>query len=204
MTAPVRRPLWLLLAWPLWVHGCVLLGRPGWALVGIVVLVLSVGIARGWAGDWRSAAVWLGLAGLLAAAVGQGWAQPVLYLPPVLFSLVFFVVFAGSLVSGRTPLVTELALRMGERPTPAVRAYTRRVTQAWALFFAFLGGTALVLALAASPTVWSWYANFGTYLLVGLFFLVEFRLRDRFMPGHRFRRFGDFLRALAANGMDRR
>lgn len=70
--------------------------------------------------------------------------------------------FAITLRTGSTPLVTALAERVHAEPlTPAVRAYTRRVTAGWVVFFA--GMVAVSLALYALAP-WGWWSFFCTVL----------------------------------------
>ena len=56
-------------------------------------------------------------------------------------------------------------------------AYTRRVTQAWCLFFALNGVVALATALAASDEVWMLYNGLVAYGLIGAMFAGEWLIR---------------------------
>lgn len=70
--------------------------------------------------------------------------------------------FALTLRAGATPLITALAERVHAEPlTPAIRDYTRRLTAAWAGFFA--GMIAVSLALYALAP-WGWWSFFCTVL----------------------------------------
>ena len=85
--------------------------------------------------------------------------------------------FASSLRSGRTDLVTTIALRFDDARTPDKRRYTRRVTQAWCGFFAaqLLGSAALLLF--ASPAAWSLFVNVLDGPSVVLMFIAEYTVR---------------------------
>ncbi|GAB1390662.1 MAG: hypothetical protein AMXMBFR78_16480 [Rubrivivax sp.] len=70
--------------------------------------------------------------------------------------------FAITLRPGARPLVTLLAERVHSQPLePALRAYTRRVTLGWSLFFAaMIVASLLIYALAP----WAWWSFFCTVL----------------------------------------
>jgi uncharacterized membrane protein len=85
--------------------------------------------------------------------------------------------FAITLRAGATPLITQMAERLHDRFTPAMRAYTRGLTRAWMLYFlAMIGISMLVYALAP----WSWWSTFGnlvTPLSAVALFVCEHTLR---------------------------
>lgn len=87
--------------------------------------------------------------------------------------------FAVSLRPGREALVTSLARRL-QAPLPrGVAVYTRRVTQAWSLFFAGqLVTSAALLAFAPRPA-WSLFVNVLDLPLVALMFVAEYACRLR-------------------------
>ena len=197
------RAPWLLLAYPPGVHLCIVLERPEWAVAALVVGAAGAALWLVWRRRPGGALAALGVAAGLAGVGVAGGAQELLYLPPITFSLFFLLLFGATLLPGREPLITVLARAMGEPDSPAMARYTRRVTEAWTAFFAGLLALGIGLALWASPVVWSLFMNFGSYLLVAAFFLVEFRLRGRLLPGHRYARLRDFLGALPAFWRDR-
>ncbi|WP_448683256.1 hypothetical protein [Pseudomonas nicosulfuronedens] len=97
---------------------------------------------------------------------------------PVLISAGLLSLFALSLKFG-PPLVERLArLREPELPPHAVR-YTRRVTQAWVLFFLGNGLIAAALTLWAPLAWWTLYNGLISYLLMGVLFAVEWLVRQR-------------------------
>lgn len=70
--------------------------------------------------------------------------------------------FAVTLRPGGTPLITHMATYVHAQPlSPEQRAYTRRLTVGWALYFA--GMVLLSLALYALAP-WSWWSFFCTVL----------------------------------------
>ncbi|MFO1340713.1 MAG: hypothetical protein U1F53_21245 [Burkholderiaceae bacterium] len=152
------------------------LGRvePRWfalALVGLALLRAAVSRQALW---WVAA---LG-AGLLAALslAGQGWLPLKLY--PVLVNAVLLAVFGTSLWRG--PPVVERLARLAEPGLPPEGvAYTRRVTEAWCLFFVLNGAAAAATALWCTTEAWALYNGFVAYLLIGAMFGGEWLLRRR-------------------------
>lgn len=123
---------------------------------------------------------WWGAAGAAALAAlslaGQGWLPLKLY--PVLVNAVLLAVFGLSLRHG-PPVVERLArLREPVLPPEAV-AYTRRVTQAWCVFFIANGMLAAATACWLSTAAWALYNGFIAYLLIGAMFTGEWLLRRR-------------------------
>ena len=81
--------------------------------------------------------------------------------------------FGLTLRAGSTPLITILALRVHDTVTPAMRHYTRRLTQVWVAYF--LGMMAISLTLyALDPwSAWSLFCNVITPLAVLALFAGE-------------------------------
>lgn len=100
-----------------------------------------------------------------------------LFLPPVAINLAVAMFFARTLLPGQTDLITRIALHVRADRSARVLRYTRRVTWAWAWFCAGMALLSAVLAIKAPLEVWSLFANFLSYLLLGLFFLAEVALR---------------------------
>ncbi len=92
--------------------------------------------------------------------------------------------FGRSLLRGREPLITGVARRVHGTLEPEIEAYTRRVTQAWCLFFAAqLAVSALLLALVPLP-VWSLFVNLLNAPLLVLMFAGEYLYRGYRYPDH--------------------
>ncbi len=145
---------------------------------GVALLLAGLALARAALARSRQ---WLAAAAgvtLLAAVawVGNAWLPLKLY--PALVNAVLLAVF-GAILHWGPPVVERLArLREPELP-PAGVAYTRRVTQAWCVFFVANGGVALATALWASDAVWALYNGLFSYVLIGVFFAGEWLLRRR-------------------------
>ncbi len=123
--------------------------------------------------------------------------EQLLYLMPPAILLPLWLVFARTLLPGRTPLVTRIAELMHDSLSPRLRSYTRAVTWVWAVFLGALLFEVVWLALYAEAEVWSLYTNFINYLLVAGFFLLEFGLRRFVLEPTERLGFIPFFRALA-------
>ncbi len=87
-------------------------------------------------------------------------------------------VFALTLRPGREPLITAMVRRM-HGLTPETTAYTRKVTIAWALFFAAQLATSVALFCFAPLVVWSFFVNILDLPLVAGMFAAEYTVRLR-------------------------
>jgi uncharacterized membrane protein len=181
---PSAAPRWipaaallLACAWPLSLHAAVLLDAPHW-VPRLTAAALAMAAAL-WAAAARSTRATLGalvvaLAALAAALVAP-WA--LLYAPPVLINAALAAVFAASLRAGGEPVITRFARLEHDPLPPELALYTRRLTLAWAVLFAGMGGTALALAARGSLEAWSTFTNVVCYLLVAALFAGEHAYR---------------------------
>lgn len=97
---------------------------------------------------------------------------------PVLISAFMLALFASSLYYG--PPVAERLARLQDPDLPPVAIrYTRRVTQAWSLFFLVNGLIAASLTLWAPLTWWTLYNGLIAYAAMGLLFALEWLIRQR-------------------------
>jgi uncharacterized membrane protein len=102
---------------------------------------------------------------------------------PVLVNGSLLVIFASSLRNPPTIAERIARLRTPNLPQSAV-AYTRRVTQAWCVFFLGNGLIALWTVLRWSDRAWFIYNGVIAYVLVGVFFAGEWLVRQRVLPGY--------------------
>lgn len=143
------------------------------ALALVALALLRAGTSR--QAGWRAMALLAG--GLALVVMASGHALP-LKLYPVLVNVAMLGVFGWTL---RHPpsLVERLArLREPDLPPSGV-AYTRRVTQAWCLFFVCNGTIAAITAFAASDRIWALYNGAIAYGLIGTMFAGEWLVRQR-------------------------
>ena len=142
-----------------------------WLLAGLALARALISRQAFW---WAAAAG----AGGLALVGGVGNALLPLKLYPVLVNAVFLTVFGVSLL--HPPSAVERLARLTEPDLPAAaRPYTRRVTQAWCVFFLVNGLLALATALWASNDVWALYNGLISYGLMGTLFGAEWLVRRR-------------------------
>jgi uncharacterized membrane protein len=107
-----------------------------------------------------------------------------LYLEHALFNGALGCLFGRTLAPGREPLCSQFAAMTRGRPlAPEVAAYTRRITAAWAIFFAVVVAVSTVLFASASLQTWSTFANYLTLPLVALMFTAEHACRRFALPG---------------------
>ena len=212
--------LLLVLAYLLLDHLSVALASPRLALLALGTLVAMLLLAplrarRAWA--WLLLAACL--VGLLTPPV-QHWAPFVLMLPPTVVNLALAALFGHTLLAGREPLVARMVRLLHANDAvqdEAVWGYARNVTACWTALFVFNATVTFALALVATPVGllrmagieppfampavwWSYFSNFGCYLLVGVLFLVEFMVRQRRFPWQPYANLFDFLRRAAAIG----
>lgn len=169
---------WLALGYPLLAHLAVLTHdrRLEW-----LALVWLLGIAMGGALIQRRLWAWAALlagAGLLYWLVIEGNGLYALYIPAAAIPAALLMLFALSLRAGETPLVTRIARLMHDGPFPDdLVVYTRHVTQLWCGVCAALFLSAVLLALFASPELWSLMTNVIHYVVLGAVFVLEYGYR---------------------------
>lgn len=161
---------------------------PGWRWNAVFIVGPMLALLAAFAWQRRqhllAAIAAAALTGLgLQAAIGGGLAPELLYVAQHAgIHAVLAVVFAATLRPQREPLITTLARRVHASLTPPMEAYSRRVTVAWALYFAAMAGLSVALYALAPFTVWAVFANLVTPLAVLAFFVGEFVLRYRLHP----------------------
>ncbi len=96
-----------------------------------------------------------------------------------------FVVFAATLLPGRTDVVTRVARRLNPRFHTGMQSYTRRVTMAWCGFFAAQILISALLLQFAPEQWWLLFINGLNVPLLLLMFVAEYAIRRRRFPGSR-------------------
>ncbi|HTB28676.1 MAG TPA: hypothetical protein VK715_06980 [Steroidobacteraceae bacterium] len=154
------------------------------------VLALAPPLVIGLGLLWRSAPPWIAGSLTVAAALLLYYWWPQLEKK---FSMVYLLQecgmygllafgFGRTLGPGDTALCTRLADRLHGPLTPRELRYTRRVTAAWAIFFAALTLAILSLYLLAPLAIWSLFVNFIALPLVALMFVAEYAVRRQALP----------------------
>lgn len=167
-------------AFPVFTHLGAVAAQPRWTVFGIALVVWAV-LAR------RPSARGAVLGALFAAALGLGLSElnpaAVIAAPPVLLNLGLCALFASTLSRGREPMIGRFArLERGGRLPPDLRSYTRVLTVLWAGFFLAMAAVSVFLAARGSVAAWTLFTNVLNYLLVAVFFAIEYgyrRLRYR-------------------------
>lgn len=90
--------------------------------------------------------------------------------------------FGRSLGPGQTPVCTTFAAMSHPSLSPTLQRYTRRVTQAWTLFFFASAAISILLYFLAPAEVWSLFSNILYLPSLALMFLVEGLMRRRALP----------------------
>jgi uncharacterized membrane protein len=91
-------------------------------------------------------------------------------------------VFGVTLARGRQPLCTRFAEVVHGSLTPEEVRYSRQVTLAWTLFLLAISLVSSALFFFVSIEVWSVFANFLSFPLILLMFVVEYLIRLRKLP----------------------
>ncbi len=128
--------------------------------------------------------LWSVIAGLLLAVLAFGFNDSLpLKIYPVLVNGSLLVIFLSSL--RYPPTIAERIARFRDPIlSQAAVAYTRRVTQAWCVFFTGNALIALWTALRWPDKVWFYYNGVIAYILVGAMFAGEWMVRQRVLPGY--------------------
>ena len=101
---------------------------------------------------------------------------------PVIMNFVLFTFFFGSTFQEKT-IIQRFALMMEPDAKPPVMVYTRNLTYIWAVFM-FTNFLISLATVFMSEKVWAVYNGFVSYMLVGLFFVVEYIIRINFKRKH--------------------
>ena len=138
---------------------------------------------------------------VVQAGRGGGVAAETLYLGQhVAVHLLLAFVFGSTLAAGREPLVSALARRVHGSLTPAMAAYSRRVTVAWTFYFVAMAVLSIVLFATAPFVAWAAFANLVTPLAIVAMFVGEYLLRYRLHPEFERATLAQAVRAYADRG----
>jgi uncharacterized membrane protein len=114
----------------------------------------------------------------IAAAAGTGLASGgefALYLPSIVFNLVFAGVFGRTLRTGDIPMVERfMRVHHGENLVPELVRYARQLTVTWTVFCTVMALTSAVLMIFTSLETWSLFANVVNYVLIAALFIGQF------------------------------
>jgi uncharacterized membrane protein len=156
------------------------------AIAVLAPLVLP-GLLLMWTTSYRGRCALLlaacALAGVAAAALTSHAVADLLPLAGQLaLCLPVAWLFGRTLMPGEQPLVTRVSRAVHGSLPPAMEAYTRNVTAAWAAFLFGLCIVSVLLFVLAPREVWSVFANLLLLPLVGCMFVAEHAYRTRRHP----------------------
>lgn len=168
------------------------------AVVALTPLLL-ISALFAWQSPQRGALLLL-LGGALLVLVWQWDALKqhiglVYWLEYMSIQIMLFAMFARTLMRGRKPLCTHFAEIVHAPLSPQHEVYARQVTVAWSAFFAAMALTSTALFWWAPLPTWSFFANFMTWPLIGMMFVVEYWVRKRRLPELRNTHLFDAIRA---------
>jgi uncharacterized membrane protein len=189
----------LALGWPIGLHLAAVSGREGW--MPAITAIAAIGAVGVWAATkGTSSAIVAGVAMTLALVSALLVAPRALLLgPPVLINATLGIVFARSLRQGNEPVIAVFARLEQGTLTPELAGYTRILTGLWSVLFFAMAATALYLAVFASVSTWSWFANCATYAAVALLFVGEYLYRRMRFPRYRHASLMGLLRNVAGS-----
>jgi uncharacterized membrane protein len=172
-----------------------------WGAVIVVAPMLAIAAVVAWQRGQPVVAL-LSMLATLALAVqagrGGGLAPATIYVGQhVAIHVLLAFAFGLTLQDGREPLVTALARRVHGSLTPAMAAYSRRVTIAWTIYFVAMATLSLALFALAPFAAWAAFANFVTPLAIVAMFVAEYLLRYRLHPEFERATLAEALRAYA-------
>jgi uncharacterized membrane protein len=175
---------------------------PTFAWNGVVIVgpmlasLVVVGARKRW--PLLAAPAALALLGLVwLAARGGGLSLEALYVAQhVTVHVALAGVFALSLGAGQESIITALARRVhGGHLTPAMAAYSRRVTIVWAAYFAAMAALSVGLFATLPFSAWAVFANLLTPAAIATLFIGEYVVRYRLHPEFERASLGDAMRA---------
>lgn len=174
------RALWLGLAvlYPLLVFAGLTTGWWGPRHMGLLLLLMAV-IRLVLRSKNSSVDLWLIAPPFLLALPALLFNQEIwVLIYPALVSGLLLVIFSISLY--RPPTVIESIARLQDADLSAAGVqYTRKVTQAWCVFFFCNGSIALLTAFFATYELWALYNGLIAYVLIGVMFAGESLVRKK-------------------------
>jgi len=171
------------------------MGAPPWfewlALVSLVFVPFSLPLIA------LRLSAWLLFAALCAGLwclVRYGGGRPLLYLPSILIPAVLAWFFGRTLVAGRQPLITAVAVAARPATPDYLLRYSRHLTEMWTGIFIAMTLWDLALAVYAPRAAWSFMANGANYLLIGAAVTLEYVFRRWRFPDYAHPGFAEYLK----------
>ena len=161
------------------------------ALVSLVFVPASLPLLKPSLSAWL---IFIAVCASLWLLVAYGGGRPLLYLPSVLIPAALAWFFGRTLIGGREPLVTTVAVAARPFTPDYLIAYSRHLTELWTGIFIAMTLWDLTLAAFAPREAWSFMANGANYLVIGATVGFEYLFRRWRFPEYDHPGFAEYLK----------
>lgn len=146
----------------------------GWYIIFVILILTTQNLYQG----HKFLALFLGLLSICIATTLWFNNQLIIFLPPILIPLAMAYVFGKTLIGNQLAFITDMAQKIRMEPLIEREVkYTRTITYLWLTFFILIAIEALALAYFSDMETWSYVTNFVNYILIAVFFIVEYVIR---------------------------
>ena len=173
----------LIIAYPLAAYIALWLEQPLVIISYLMSIFFLLSIEKFRNKHWLTGIMLVIVIGVIGYLMQPAYRQFLLFLPPILMLLSLFILFAQSLLSGQTPLITRYASILGDSLDERHLRYNKNLTLVWSGFFLLMTITSALLAIFTSLEAWSFFTYVVSYLLLGSFFIIEFMFRKHYFSG---------------------
>lgn len=173
----------MIVAYPLIAFISLSLNQPLFVISYLLLIFFIVGIDKCLNKHWFTATALFSIIASILYFIQQAYIQYLLFLPPILILFSLFILFSQSLTAGKTPLISLYAKLLGDKLEERHLRYNRSLTILWSVFFFVMTTSSILLALFSSIGNWSLFTHVISYLLIGIFFIVEFMYRKHHFAG---------------------
>lgn len=173
----------MIVTYPLVAFISLSLRQPLFVISYLLLIFFIVGIDKCLNKHWFMAAALFSIIASILYFIQQAYIQYLLFLPPILILFSLFILFSQSLTAGKTPLISLYAKLLGDKLEERHLRYNRSLTILWSMFFFVMTTSSILLALFSSIENWSLFTHVISYLLIGIFFIVEFMYRKHHFAG---------------------
>lgn len=173
----------MMVAYPLVAFISLSLEQPLFVISYLLLIFFLVGIKKCLDKHWFTATTLFSIIVFILYLIQQAYIQYLLFLPPILILFSLFILFSQSLTAGKTPLISLYAKLLGDKLEERHLRYNRSLTIIWSVFFFAMATSSIFLALFSSIDNWSLFTHVISYLLIALFFIIEFMYRKHHFAG---------------------
>ena len=173
----------MMVAYPLVAFISLSLEQPLFVISYLLLIFFLVCIKKCLDKHWFTATTLFSIIVFILYLIQQAYIQYLLFLPPILILFSLFILFSQSLTAGKTPLISLYAKLLGDKLEERHLRYNRSLTIIWSVFFFAMATSSIFLALFSSIDNWSLFTHVISYLLIALFFIIEFMYRKHHFAG---------------------